>query len=184
MSTSSRLTREDWIVAAFEVLDEKGVHGLKVGPLAKSLGVTKGSFYWHFDSRRALLRAMLDYWSKSLVDRIDAEVALHPDNPVDELMWILRRIASGELNEHDPAIRVWAVFDPMAADAVQQVDADRLEYKRDLFRRMGFDEAQAELRSRLSYYYIVGEQVVALDQSPEARLAHVEARHAILTALP
>ena len=183
MDASGRhLSREDWIVAALRVMDREGIHAVKISGLASSLGVTKGSFYWHFKSREDLLAGILAFWAESLVARIDAEVALQPDDPSEELKWILLRIASGELNEHDPALRTWAVFDPIAEAAVKKVDEDRLEYKRSLFRRMGFDDCEAELRARLSYYYIVGEQVAAIEQTPEARIANVEARHAFLTS--
>lgn len=181
LSTGS-LTKEDWILAALRVMDEHGVHEVKVSGLASALGVTKGSFYWHFESREDLLASILAFWSESLVKQIDAEVDLQPDDPVDELKWILNRIASGELNEHDPAIRTWAVFDPIAEAAVRRVDETRLEYKRNLFLRMGFDDCEAELRSRISYYYVVGEQVAAFEQTPEARLASVDGRVELLTS--
>ena len=183
-SSGEHLSREAWILQALEVMDRDGIHGVKISGLAASLGVTKGSFYWHFESREDLLAGILAYWADSLVARIDAEVDLQPDDPSEELMWILKRVASGELNKHDPALRTWAVFDQVAQEAVRRVDKDRLEYKRDLFLRMGFEECEADLRSRLSYYYVVGEQVVAIDQTPETKLADVETRYEFLISRP
>lgn len=179
MSESTKtLSKEDWILEALRVMDGHGVHEVKVSSLAAALGVTKGSFYWHFESREDLLASILQFWTESLVAQIDAEVGLQSDDPVEEFRWILGRIASGELNRHDPAIRTWAVFDPIAEAAVRRVDETRLEYTRGLFCRMGFNDREAELRSRLSYYYVVGEQVAAL----EARVASVEGRVALLTS--
>jgi AcrR family transcriptional regulator len=61
----SRLSAEDWAVAALDVIAETGLASVAVEPLAKRLGVTKGSFYWHFPSREALLIAALERWEKT-----------------------------------------------------------------------------------------------------------------------
>ena len=62
MPPKSRLSREHWIEAALDALGEGGVGAVAVEPLAARLGVTKGSFYWHFPSREALLVAALERW--------------------------------------------------------------------------------------------------------------------------
>ena len=63
-----RLDREDWVNAAFERLGAGGVEAVRVEPLAKDLGVTKGSFYWHFRDREALLDAVLEAWEARETD--------------------------------------------------------------------------------------------------------------------
>ena len=60
-----RLTAEDWALAALDVIAEQGLAAVAVEPLARRLGVTKGSFYWHFPSREALLVAALERWEKT-----------------------------------------------------------------------------------------------------------------------
>ena len=62
---SQRLNRGAWLREALEVLRESGIDHVKVEPLAKRLGVTKGSFYWHFKDRADLLRALPEHWAKS-----------------------------------------------------------------------------------------------------------------------
>lgn len=64
--TASRgsLTAEDWVRAAKRTIEERGVGAVAVEPLAKKLGVTKGSFYWHFENRDALLKATLERWEE------------------------------------------------------------------------------------------------------------------------
>ncbi len=57
---SARLDADAWIAAAFDALAEGGIDAVRVEPLATALGITKGSFYWHFADRRALLDAMLE----------------------------------------------------------------------------------------------------------------------------
>ena len=104
-----------------------------------------------------------------------------PDDPNYRLLWLLGQIADGNLNQHDYAIRRWGAFDPMAAKAVRRVDENRLAYVRELFLDMGFTDCDADLRSRMSYYYVIGEQVAGLDQTPQSRGMHTVARHSLLT---
>ena len=65
---NKRLNQESWIRGALELLITTGVEGLKIVLLAEYLGVTSGSFYWHFKNRRELYDALLDYWDKEMTD--------------------------------------------------------------------------------------------------------------------
>ena len=67
---AARLDAAAWIAAAFDALAEGGIDAVRVEPLAKALGITKGSFYWHFADRRALLDAMLDAWAQGRIAAI------------------------------------------------------------------------------------------------------------------
>ena len=184
MTSQERLTRDDWLREALRLMGAEGVHAVRIERLAETLGVTKGSFYWHFKDHDDLLRSVLNYWADELPAQLMDDMAARPRGPSERYMWLLEQIARNNVNEHDQAIRAWAMFDPAAKRIVRRVDAERLEYVRGLFLEMGFNDSDAEMRSRLSYYYVIGEQVTAVEQSPEARLAHVEARHAALTSLP
>ena len=66
----ARLSAEDWALAALDVIAEQGLAAVAVEPLARRLGVTKGSFYWHFPSREALLVAALERWEKTEQDTV------------------------------------------------------------------------------------------------------------------
>jgi AcrR family transcriptional regulator len=183
MAGSTRhLSKEDWVVGALEILRTAGIRGVKIERVAKSLGVTKGSFYWHFDSREALLAAILTYWSEHLVESISEALLSAPSDPAEELVWMASRVISERLNEHDQAIRTWAKHDPVAAEVVREVDENRLAYKRDLFRKVGFDECEADLRSRMTYFYTIGEEVVAFDVPVAERLERVKDRYRLLGA--
>ena len=65
-----RLDAEAWIGAAFDALADGGIDAVRVEPLAKALDITKGSFYWHFADRRALLDAMLGSWAEGRIAAI------------------------------------------------------------------------------------------------------------------
>src|SRR5689334_10739231 len=65
-----RLDAEAWVTAAFDALAEGGIDAVRVEPLAKALAITKGSFYWHFADRRALIDAMLTTWAEGRIAAI------------------------------------------------------------------------------------------------------------------
>ena len=58
------LTAADWAEAALQLIAEAGLGSLTVDTLAARLGVTKGSFYWHFKGRSELLAAALGRWEQ------------------------------------------------------------------------------------------------------------------------
>ena len=54
------LTAADWAEAALQLIAEAGLNALTIDALAARIGVTQGSFYWHFPNRSALVAAALD----------------------------------------------------------------------------------------------------------------------------
>ena len=67
---SGRLTAGDWVDAAYSAMAEDGVGSVAVEPLARRLGVTRGSFYWHFKDRRALLEVTLERWERESTEAV------------------------------------------------------------------------------------------------------------------
>ena len=130
-----RLTPEAWITAGFRTLTNEGPDRLKAEPLAKSLGTTKGSFYWHFKDVPAFHLAMLDYWEQQafagIVDAL-AEV----ENPTTRLR-MLGQMASSHVEDvggvpAEPALRAWGRSDSNVSAAIARVDAKREAYLADL----------------------------------------------------
>src|SRR4051812_49828529 len=74
MPAQARTPREDWIAAGLKALARGGPEAVRVEPLARELGATKGSFYWHFQDRAALLQALLDDWERMVVDEVIAQI--------------------------------------------------------------------------------------------------------------
>ena len=70
MSGRKFLTRDEWLAAAMELLRTRGIGGVRILPLAKQLGVSRGSFYWHFEDHDDLLRSMLDWWDHEMTDAV------------------------------------------------------------------------------------------------------------------
>ncbi len=156
----TRLGREDWIEAGLAALAADGPDGVRVERLARALGATKGSFYWHFRDRAELQDAILDVWDERTTPAILAQVA--GPGPAEPRLRRLARLVTdagepGELLELERAVRAWAVFDPAVAARVARVDGARLAGLRALFRECGFGPGDAELRARIFVYYVPGE---------------------------
>ncbi len=180
-----RLTREDWLAKALDVLAEEGIGAVCIEPVAKALGVTKGSFYWHFEDRDELVERLLEYWETEHTDRLGDLVAADSSDPSEQLLTLLELVTPSDENRYDASVRAWARYDPRAAAHLTRVDQKRLDYVRDLFLMMGFSKEQADLRSRWSYYYMIGEySVLAIPPSDDQRLDFARRRHRMLTAPP
>lgn len=150
--------------------------------MARSLGVTKGSFYWHFKDRNDFLDRLLEYWETENTDKIEAHAARAQGTPQQRLLALLEHIVREEINRYDSAVRAWALYDERAARVARRVDEKRLAYCQALFLKMGFPPRQAEIRSRMSYFYLVGEHSsFARLPSLETRLENVRLRHRLLT---
>ncbi len=179
---TQRLGPHDWFVWALETLGRAGVVGVGVENIARSMGVTKGSFYHHFEDKEEFISRLLEHWETELTDKIDAHVAHLHGKPAEQLLALLEFIAENETNRYDASMRAWALHDERVATVVRRVDQKRLAYVRDLFRKMGFPADQAEIRGRMSYYYVVGEHTaLAEERTLESRLEDIKLRHELLT---
>ncbi|MCK0094834.1 TetR/AcrR family transcriptional regulator [Yoonia sp. F2084L] len=139
-SKKQRLGPQEWINAGFRALTHHGPEGLRVEPIARALGTTKGSFYWHFKDLDAFQRAMLRYWEEAATHRIIAELeAIAPGLPR------LKVLAAAVNAPHDAqggsgaeaAIRGWARTYAPAGVAVTRVDDTRLSFLRDCLTGIG-----------------------------------------------
>jgi AcrR family transcriptional regulator len=161
----STLTPSHWIEAAMALLVDHGIDAVRVDVLARQLGVTRGSFYWHYKDRDDLLKSVLNAWrdaaTEQIIQRFDRR---HPDPRalIGELTSLpfrgerAHRAASIEL-----AIRGWARRDPTARHAVDEVDERRISYHAQVFSALGFSIADARLRAFLLYAYEVAESVLS-----------------------
>lgn len=153
------LTREDWLAAALDALAESGADALKVLPLARRLGVSRGSFYWHSRDRAELLDAALDHWDRwstqVVIDTLDAS----RDDPERKLLALMEMVTERRLTRYESAVRAWAERDPAAARVVRRVDRRRLAYVTDLFRKVGFSRDESDARARLFAVYVSADPI-------------------------
>src|SRR5499427_10864135 len=106
---ADQLTAKDWVDLGLKTLAKSGFTALKAEPLAKAMGVSRGSFYWHFADIGTFRTAILAYWREVSAERViaDLEEAAGNDNP---LLLLLRRTFSSRLTL-EKAVRSWATFD-------------------------------------------------------------------------
>jgi AcrR family transcriptional regulator len=155
-NASERLGKSDWVEAGLATLAERGVEAVRVEPLAGRLGVTKGSFYWHFANRDALLAEMLVAWQRVATHAIIDEVEAAPGDALAKLKSLFAIVARLE-GRLELAVRRWAAVDAGAREALVGIDKRRLDYLEALFRELGFDRGQARARGRLVYNALIGQ---------------------------
>jgi AcrR family transcriptional regulator len=154
------------------------VDAIRVDRLAKKLGVTRGSFYWHFKDHAALLRAVLRDWRKRATYRLRPRIERADASVKDWLRELLNlpnsspRAARGAAIEL--AIRLWARRDPEASRVVRVIDRTRLTYFAGLMEQRGFPPEQAKGRALLFYAYLMAEGTIAVDKKDEAMIAACE----------
>lgn len=158
-----RRSKEDWISAALEALRDDGVEGVRVEPLAVRLGVTKGSFYWHFETREQLLTGALDAWVERGTEAIIAHVSGLQAGPQEKLRELWRRTALDPARDLriELAIRDLAQRDAGVRARVREVDERRMSYLSELFRELGLPPELAVARSLMMYSLLIGNHFIA-----------------------
>ena len=158
-----RLDRRAWIAAAFAELAAHGWDGVRVEPIAATLGITKGSFYWHFADRDALVAAMFIRWAEGRVRAIRNET--QGDSDPRALLYRLIDLYARGPNTNglaiELAIRGLARADSRAADAVAMVDGERLARVSALFAKLGSKSSEAEAKAFLFYAFVFGQSLIA-----------------------
>ena len=152
-SSSRRLGRPDWVDAALRELAVGGLGSLSVERLATELGATKGSFYWHFKNRSALIDAALAEWERRDTDQL-IERASKIDDPRERLRWLFRVVFSDAGDFGIDTALLADAEDPAIAAALARVAAKRLSYIEAQYKQMGAKAAAH--RAVLTYTAFVG----------------------------
>ena len=172
-----KLSAADWCIAALDVVAESGVDAVAVEPLARRLGVTKGSFYWHFSSRKALLKAALDTWELQVTDQVAARV----EDETDPRMRIRKLFREVDGSAHASRLHLALAantHDPMIREVVQRVSRRQLQFLNECYRALGLDAAQAGHYATLAYSTYLGTMQLRRD-APQA-IPHGDALHVYL----
>jgi AcrR family transcriptional regulator len=151
---ADQLSAGDWLDQGLKTLAKSGFTALKAEPLARAMGVSRGSFYWHFADVAAFHAAILKHWREVAAEQIivNVEAASNDNNP---LPLLLRQAFGGKLALEN-AVRTWANFDPVARAAVQAIDRRRLGYIEGQFKTLGLSDDAAGARARILYWAFVG----------------------------
>jgi AcrR family transcriptional regulator len=169
MAPPTRTPRATWIEAGLQALAAGGADAVRIEPLAKSLGVTRGSFYGQFEDRQAFLEAMLDTWEQAATDEVLEQVERRGGEPRAKITRAGALTFSDELLPIELAIRDWSRRDPAVAERLRRVDNRRMDYLRSLFSAFCTDEAEVEARSVLAFSLAIGHHFMAADHGARNR---------------
>ena len=150
---TGRVSKEQWLNAALELLASEGVSSVRVDKLSKSLSISRSGFYWHFADRSALLNEMKEYWQREFTEKFVATSNGNRGSPAERLRDLSRSIRVFGANRFDLAFWSWAQTDVSVQDAVERVKDTRSKYVRNLFRELGFQGADLDARERIFVVY-------------------------------
>jgi AcrR family transcriptional regulator len=148
-----------------------GPDAVRVEALARTLGVTKGGFYNHFDDRPALLDKMLDTWEQLVIDQVIARLEAEGGDARDKLqrLFAISSSPARDLVKIELAVRDWARRDRAVAKRLKRVDNRRMDYLRSQFAEFCPDDDEVEVRSLLVMCLFIGARSLAADHGPRRR---------------
>ncbi len=177
-----RLTREQWLAQALEILSREGNAKLRVDSICKALGVTKGSFYWHFKNREDFVVSLVDHWKAAFTNSVVEHVQGYGGDARSRLNALAEFVSVNNLAGYDVCIRAWAAQDPNVAEMVAEVDEARLSFVRSLFAEMGFEDQDLEMRTRALIGYLSFEPAVFSRSTAEDSAAMLKLFRALITS--
>ncbi|WP_051213422.1 TetR/AcrR family transcriptional regulator [Maritalea myrionectae] len=180
----NQLSAQDWLLAAIAAMAKGGVENVKVERLAKGLGTSKGSFYWHFKDRKDLLDQLIRYWVTQGTEQVMATNEREETSPHDKLVALFHvalKEPVGTLSsaQGEMAMRSWAMVDPNIAQTVSETDQQRIDYVTHLFAELGYSQERAGTNAHQLYLMLLGYYARAT-YAPNAAKA---AQESILAAL-
>lgn len=171
--TVPRTTREDWLALALDTLVRDGIDRLKIQIMARSLGVSRSSFYWHFKSTQDLRDQMLGHWLDHNTGPI-IQRALRPADSIGAAVlnvfecWIDDQLFDPAL---DIAVRLWGRRDADVRKVVADADNQRLDALTRMFARYDYPPAEALVRARILYFSQIGQYTLDVHDTLDTRLS-------------
>lgn len=163
-----RRTRTDWLSAGLALLRDEGEHSLTIDRLCRAIGLSKGSFYHHFQNADAYRAALLDRWEQTQTDAPIEQTAGTAD-PLQALRTVIEPL------DHplELAVRAWAVRNAEVRAALQRVDERRLAYLQQIHDQSG--RAHAAELAALEYATFVGLQTLGWTNRSDLARLHAQA---------
>ena len=154
-SARQNLTAEQWAEAALDAMAAGGIEAVAVEPLARTLSVTKGSFYWHFENREALIRAALDLWERretvDIVARAEQETT-----PRSRMHTLFRQVANTDLRSERLLLLLSATDHPLVRACARRISEHWRAYVHDCYRALGLSDGEARLWATFAYSTFMG----------------------------
>jgi AcrR family transcriptional regulator len=174
-------SKDDWFRAALQLVEKRGIPHFTITNLAKSLGTSRSGFYWHFKHRNDMLRQLLRFWAEEYTEVISKNPDFLVGTPKERLVKIATTVVDDNLNKYDLTFRSWAREDPLVADKVARVFAMRMDYVRPIFRELGFEGDELEMRTRLFVVFVGSESIMFWREPKSIMKKSIESRIRLLT---
>ncbi len=170
-----QLQRFDWLRQALEVFVSEGIDAVRITRLADDLGVTRGSFYWHFENREDLIDALVGYWKDKNTAAITQAVA-SVDSLADGIFRFFETcIDAASFDPRlDLAIREWSRRSAPIRALVDREDAARIDALQTFFALFDYPMPDALIRARVLYYSQIGFYALEIEESLTTRLDYTE----------
>ncbi len=182
----TKVTRNDWLNIARDVLVNDGAAEVKILKLADLLSVSRSSFYWYFQNRQDLLDALLDEWSTRNTAQIIAHCQMPAANITEGCCNFFRCFVNPEIFDSglDFAVREWTRRDPVLRDRVDTADEARIAAVITMFEKFAYPAPEADARARILYFMQLGYHALKVSEPMELRISRVDAYIAGFTGRP
>ncbi len=171
-----KVTRDDWLDAAMDLLVRHGVSEVKILALGSKLNVSRSSFYWYFKSRKDLLNQLLEKWERKNTDVVVRYSEMPAATITEAVCNFFRCIISRDGFDYrlDFAVREWARRDARVRQVIERSDETRHQALTRMFERFGYPPEDADIRARVLYYQQIGYYALELSETLETRVSRVE----------
>ncbi|HEY4342849.1 MAG TPA: TetR/AcrR family transcriptional regulator [Parvibaculum sp.] len=153
---SNRVSAADWIDAAMRLLAREGVDAIRIDRLCADLAVTKGSFYWHFPNREALVAAIALDWASRRPQTTFETIRALDANPREKLYRLFDLYWRDDIVRFDRAMRAWALSEPAIRKAIIATDREMLGFVAGLFEEMSYPKDDAHMRAATIFFTGIG----------------------------
>ncbi|WP_428696314.1 TetR/AcrR family transcriptional regulator [Stappia sp.] len=164
-----------WLTAAQEALLEGGVDAVKIQPLARTLNLSRTSFYWFFKDREELLDALIARWREKNTGNLVGRTEAYAETVAEAMLNVCDCWLDSELfdSRFEFAIRSWALQSPGIAGEVHRADTQRIEALTHMFLNFGQDAARADVRARAVYLTQIGYISMQTQEDSAERLRRI-----------
>lgn len=168
-----KVTKEQWLDAAYNRLITKGVASVKIAKLASELDVSRSSFYGYFDDREALLDQLVTRWRTHNIDPMVQACSLPAKTLTEATLHIFDVWANPHAFDErlELAIRSWAATDASLADALDRADTLRIESIAAVHERFGASPDRAIVQARVHFLSQIGRYTLGVEETWEQRSA-------------
>lgn len=172
----NQLQRFDWLRTALDIFVAEGIDAVRITRLANDLGVTRGSFYWHFQNRADLIDSLVSYWKDKNTAAITESMA-KAVSLADGIFRFFETCIDSALFDPrlDLALREWARRSESIHRLVESEDQARIDALCEFYRRFDYPMPQALIRARVLYYSQIGFYALGTRESIKTRLGYTEA---------